>query len=327
MSNNLKHPAKLTRVSGYNGKGFTNQYGSGTNSSFSASTKGTNLIRKGETSRGFFGNISVGYTPEVCGKLLLQYEGYLFKRKGFYGSGKMALQKWSQHYFILKDGFLIWYASKPSGDNNYSLYPTGFLPLAGCVINQEGNDSQGYRFQVISEAGSKHLWLRAKSLDVVNDWMEALTLCSTVEFDIARLGEARMTLLKAQGKTDEEEKRRLLEIAKENARRALEENEKKREIMEEQIRERKRKKKVILEQKRRANAQAEQLQDQLNHLEEQKLNLELENEKHQELKGNLKGALSAIQKLQLFVLEYKGPNKQQILRDLSELKEIFNGTS
>lgn len=254
---------------------------------------------------------------------IVQHCGYL-EKKSFYSNN--ILKFWKKCFFVIKDGFLIWFNSFPSGDSNFTIHPSGFLPLTGCTVSPEGKDGQGFVFQVLAPAlKGKSLWLKAHTEKEANGWSEIFTQVARVPFDVIQLGKIRMDFYGDKEAKIEKSKAMTLEQARTQARLATEENDNKRELMETQMKETKRKKRLLLKQKKEAENKSLLLKKKLKQIDLKKKEMIAETKNHEKLKGNLESALESIQKLTLFVLEHNGDSelKTKILNDLGDLKKVF----
>jgi hypothetical protein len=100
----------------------------------------------------FFGGRSSGKSdssddPSSLGSHLLleiQKSGFL-RKKRFSRQGKPG--PWKSRFFVLKDGFLLWYSDKPSKkllQGTFDPHPKGTLPMGGCSVRAvRGQGSKG----------------------------------------------------------------------------------------------------------------------------------------------------------------------------------------
>ena len=64
-------------------------------------------------------------------------EGHLWKMAT---SGK---RRWARRYFVLKDGFILYYAARAAAMTAFDVHPKGVIPLGGCsVASYEGGPTR-----------------------------------------------------------------------------------------------------------------------------------------------------------------------------------------
>lgn len=251
---------------------------------------------------------------------VVQYSGILDKR------GLGISLRWKKCLFVIKDCFLIWFNKFPTDkDLNFSVRPSGFLPLASCIVSQEGTDSYGCIIQITIPAIDKNMKLRIPCANEADSLMKIMQQLSGISFEIMRVGRLKMDHLNSKGQKDERERELLLEKARENAKLTLEANETKREIMERQIKERRRKQRQLATERKKAKESDTRLRRAREKIEMRHEEFQAESKINKDLTGNLEAALQAIYKLTLIVLENKGPNKMRLLNDLSALGKMISG--
>ena len=93
-------------------------------------------------------------------------------------SGK---RRWARRYFVLKDGFILYYAERREPMTAFDVHPKGVIPLGGCAIaTHEGGPSRERRDSFrISHAAfhGRALVLCAESSAANAEWMRAVTNC------------------------------------------------------------------------------------------------------------------------------------------------------
>ncbi|XP_068608356.1 pleckstrin homology domain-containing family D member 1 [Brachionichthys hirsutus] len=140
----------------------------------------------------------------------VQLYGVLWKRP----FGRLSA-KWSRRFFIVKDGFLLYYAEseKRSFESNsyFNIHPKGVIPLGGCVVS--ANDKMGMPFAIVVnlEDFTGTIVLAAESEEEQLHWMEMLQESGKVTWKNAQLGEAMIQSLEAQGLQLAKEKQEYLD--------------------------------------------------------------------------------------------------------------------
>eukprot|EP00924_Labyrinthula_sp_SR-Ha-C_P006219 snap_masked-scaffold_63-processed-gene-0.51-mRNA-1 protein AED:1.00 eAED:1.00 QI:0/-1/0/0/-1/1/1/0/318 len=264
------------------------------------------------------------------GTISVQYKGYL-QKKPFYKGTSIApranmLSKWSTKYFVLKDSFLFWYKKQPhDGSANFSMFPSGCVPLAGATVIEDGKKNNGYLFSIKhDEFGGKSLVLKADDLNTANAWIKHIRVSSSASWEKVNDKNVKVMMLQK----DEAKDGRKLEVYQRELQQNYEKEEqtaKERQMfMEDQIRE-KRMAQKELKKLKRGNVKKDKSVEQSKR-ELQKVEEELEEEEYTKnlLQEKLKRAKSAVEALQLTVLEKKGPNKRSLLADIDKLRKLLN---
>nr|XP_020478515.1 pleckstrin homology domain-containing family D member 1 [Monopterus albus] len=128
----------------------------------------------------------------------VQLHGMLWKRP----FGRPSA-KWSRRFFIIKDGFLLYYAEseKKNFETNryFNIHPKGVIPLGGCVVS--ANEDMGMPFAIVInlEDFTGTIVLAAESEEEQVQWLEMLQESGKVTWKNALLGKAIIESLEAQG--------------------------------------------------------------------------------------------------------------------------------
>lgn len=152
----------------------------------------------------------------------VQNAGFVYKlpfRKQTSGS-------WKKRYFVIKDGYLLYYTSpKPESINKFDIHPKGVLPLGATTVEKYSPSvppPPGYfAFKVSHESFAKGSLVAAvESEEARQKWLEVLKRSSRVTWDNAILGDQLITELRQKGTSMLKKKNALLKNAKEEAKTA-----------------------------------------------------------------------------------------------------------
>lgn len=184
-------------------------------------------------------------------RLNAQKAGFLYKKPFGHNS-----TKWSKRFFVLKDGFMLYYGEKEgkqSADNGaFNIHPKGVVPLGGCWAEPLDGADRDFAFSIRHpDFGDGTVFLAAESAEACEDWLRWVRECSRVTYRNAQIGETMIQCLKAKTEVREqqqEETRTKLDAESE----ALREEQERRALVEEQ-----------LEQLRLEKEQADQMAQQL----------------------------------------------------------------
>lgn len=246
-----------------------------------------------------------------------QYSGVLHM-KPFY---KSYFNNWHKVYIVIKDMFLIWFKKKPK--NNYSINPSGFISLLGCVVSPEGRDGNGFVLKIchMDAFNGQDINLRISSGEEASILEKILVKCARVTPESSLLGQR--LLANEKSKEDERLKEQKLEIARQKAVEALELNDEKQKLMEQQLKNRKKQKKILKKHQKLTKDKVQDLslvKKDLMTKEEQFREVEA---KFKDLQSKFLAAKEATEQITKAVLDSEGPNKLRILKNLQKISDIF----
>lgn len=142
------------------------------------------------------------------GIISVQHSGFLYKKS--LSKGKETQQShlsravqvfttpllpeaWNKRWFVLKDGFLIWYRAKPRGGERFHVHCKGFMPVAGCQVFPSGKDGAFYQFDLSwslslegLESSRSVLMLKSDCEAEVKEWMKAISHCAHINWQTIR---------------------------------------------------------------------------------------------------------------------------------------------
>lgn len=147
-----------------------------------------------------------------------QRSGYLYKLP----MSKSTSDKWQKRMFVAKDGFLLYYAASEDPNSiHFNNKPKGVIPLGGCKVDlvERGPKASklGLKITHPDFLAGRMLVLAAETEPEQKAWLEALNDCSRVTMENAKLGDAMIEKLRAQGTTAEKEKNDVIEQLQEQA--------------------------------------------------------------------------------------------------------------
>eukprot|EP00054_Salpingoeca_dolichothecata_P005857 m.36521 g.36521 ORF g.36521 m.36521 type:complete len:535 (-) comp16016_c0_seq1:60-1664(-) len=190
---------------------------------------------------------------EIVVTTKVQKSGILLKKPFGHSSSK-----WSRRFFVLKDGFLLYYPEKEAKafqqTGNFNVHPKGVIPLGGCCVDEVRDPSQPFALQIThSDFGRGQVWLGAESQSSLKDWIHWIYESSRVTYKNACLGDTLVASLKAKGSELEKQKEATLEqLKKEGEALKIERNNV--ENMTEEVQK-------LLDEKKRAQALADKLSE------------------------------------------------------------------
>lgn len=126
--------------------------------------------------------------------------GILFKKP----FGAQHSNKWSKKFFVLKDGYLLYYnehEKKAFEKRGYlNIHPKGALPLGGCSIDSSSDGSNQHVIYIRSnDFTTGFVCLGAESEFEREKWISALQEASRITLTNARLGEDLIRELENRG--------------------------------------------------------------------------------------------------------------------------------
>ncbi|XP_059157256.1 pleckstrin homology domain-containing family D member 1-like isoform X2 [Physella acuta] len=129
----------------------------------------------------------------------IQIHGILLKKPFNHQSSK-----WSKRFFLVKDGFLMYYDANEKKDYErreyFNIHPKGVLPLGECHFKACREQQQPFCLQIESpEIGGGKLILSAESEYERNSWLEILERSRRVTWKNTQLGDEMIRTLENQG--------------------------------------------------------------------------------------------------------------------------------
>ncbi|KAF6026469.1 PLEKHD1 [Bugula neritina] len=173
-------------------------------------------------------------------------------------SGGILASKWSKRFFVVKDGFLMYYDTSEKREferrkcANY--HPKGILPLGDCTITRLQEIDNPHIISVVNELSQERLLLQCESSWEQEKWLECLEKAARICFKNAQLGDTLIQQLQIQGARLAEEKQDAYTRLHDEAR-ALSEEKSKTEDLERLMSE-------LEEEKQRIETVSEELQKQ-----------------------------------------------------------------
>eukprot|EP00050_Salpingoeca_kvevrii_P009506 m.3313 g.3313 ORF g.3313 m.3313 type:complete len:489 (-) comp2294_c0_seq1:171-1637(-) len=112
--------------------------------------------------------------------------------------------KWSRRFFVLKDGFLLYYAEKSAKafaqTGVFDIHPKGVIPLGGCFVEACSEKGQPFALKITHrDFADGAIFLGAESGDSRDDWIKWITESSRVTYRSAQVGETMRRCLEAKG--------------------------------------------------------------------------------------------------------------------------------
>ncbi|XP_014772545.1 pleckstrin homology domain-containing family D member 1 isoform X2 [Octopus bimaculoides] len=131
-------------------------------------------------------------------KNYVQHFGCLYKRPVGHQS-----TKWSKRFFILKDGYLLYYPENEKKEidkrQHLNIHPKGIVPLGDCQVNATQDPSHQFAFIVSSAQINGRIILAAENEFERNRWVEMLRKSSQVTWKCLQLGNLMIKQLETQG--------------------------------------------------------------------------------------------------------------------------------
>lgn len=128
----------------------------------------------------------------------VQIFGCLYKRPVGHQSSK-----WSKRFFVLKDGYLLYYPEnekKEIDKRQYlNIHPRGIIPLGDCQVSVTQEPSHPFSFVVSSRDINGRIFLAADSDFERNRWMEMIQKSSQVTWKCLQLGNLMIQQLETHG--------------------------------------------------------------------------------------------------------------------------------
>ncbi|EGD83667.1 hypothetical protein PTSG_04272 [Salpingoeca rosetta] len=165
----------------------------------------------------------------------VQKAGILFKRPFLHVSGK-----WQRRFFVLKDGFMLYYAEKEAKTfaetGNFNIHPKGVIPLGGCLVNHTTETDKPYAISINHpDFGESNVIVATDTEESLKDWIDKIKECTRITYKNAQVGETMIKCLKAKSEVIEEQRKENQEKLEAETL-ALQEERELREQIEEQLR-------------------------------------------------------------------------------------------
>ncbi|GFS15425.1 pleckstrin homology domain-containing family D member 1 [Elysia marginata] len=128
----------------------------------------------------------------------IQLHGVLLKRPFGHQS-----TKWTKRFFLVKDGFLMYYDANEKKDYEkreyFNIHPKGVLPLGECTFKSCKEPQQPFCFLIESPEIDGKLVLAAESAYERDQWLEILESSRRVTWKNSQLGDEMIRRLEDQG--------------------------------------------------------------------------------------------------------------------------------
>ncbi|CAL1540347.1 unnamed protein product [Lymnaea stagnalis] len=128
----------------------------------------------------------------------IQIHGILLKKPFAHQSSK-----WSKRFFLVKDGFLMYYDANEKKDYErrefFNIHPKGVLPLGECSFKSCREPQQPFCVQIESQEIGGKLILAAESEYERDHWLEILERSRRVTWKNTQLGDEMIRRLEDQG--------------------------------------------------------------------------------------------------------------------------------
>ncbi|KDR03817.1 hypothetical protein L798_04460 [Zootermopsis nevadensis] len=141
----------------------------------------------------------------------VQLSGILFKK-----SFAPHSNKWSKRFFIVKEGFLLYYSEseKKVFDKKgcFNIHPKGVIPVGGCIIQASTELGQDYVIRITSDSfvhGSVALGTETRYDQ--DRWIQVLQEAARITWENSRMGESIIRDLESQGLQLNKEKQSYVE--------------------------------------------------------------------------------------------------------------------
>ncbi|PSN45993.1 hypothetical protein C0J52_09781 [Blattella germanica] len=143
--------------------------------------------------------MSDNHDESFCVYTKVQQSGILFKK-----SFSPHSNKWSKRFFVVKEGFLLYYSEneKKVFDKKgcFNIHPKGVIPVGGCIIQTSKDFGQDYVINISSDSfihGSVALGTETKYDQ--DRWVQVLQEAARITWENSRMGESIIRDLESQG--------------------------------------------------------------------------------------------------------------------------------
>lgn len=141
----------------------------------------------------------------------VQLSGILFKK-----SFAPHSSKWSKRFFIVKEGFLLYYSEseKKIFDKKgyFNIHPKGVIPVGGCIIQPSTELGQDYVIRITSDSFVHgYVALGTETRYDQDRWIQVLQEAARITWENSRMGESIIRDLESQGLQLNKEKQSYVE--------------------------------------------------------------------------------------------------------------------
>lgn len=123
--------------------------------------------------------------------------------------------KWNKRFFVLKDGYLLYYldSDKKEFDRKQyiNLHPKGILPLGGCSVQSTTEPGHPFCMKITSTEINNDFVICSETDQERIRWLNALTQSTRITWRNAQLGDAMIEQLEKQGLQMAKEKQQYVE--------------------------------------------------------------------------------------------------------------------
>lgn len=123
--------------------------------------------------------------------------------------------KWNKRFFVLKDGYLLYYldSDKKEFDRKQyiNLHPKGILPLGGCSVQMTTEAGHPFCMKITSTEINNEFVISSETDAERHRWNNALTQSTRITWRNAQLGDAMIDQLEKQGQQMAREKQKYVE--------------------------------------------------------------------------------------------------------------------
>lgn len=136
----------------------------------------------------------------------VQRWGVLWKKPFGPGNGgktaKQQASKWSKRFFIVKEGFLLYYAENEKRDFEkrrfFNIHPKGAVPLGGSIIEPVNDPTKNFAIRIDHEDINGAIIIAAESELDREKWIDILRRSGRITWKNAELGESMIQTLEKQ---------------------------------------------------------------------------------------------------------------------------------
>ncbi|XP_077997110.1 pleckstrin homology domain-containing family D member 1-like isoform X2 [Glandiceps talaboti] len=117
--------------------------------------------------------------------------------------GHSSNNKWSKRFFMVKEGFLLYYPENEKKDfekkRHFNIHPKGVIPLGGCIIEYYDDPIRNWSFKIEHDDFNGMIILAAETEYEREKWMDILRQSGRVTWKNAQLGDTMIQTLESQG--------------------------------------------------------------------------------------------------------------------------------
>ena len=118
----------------------------------------------------------------------IQLAGLLMKKQ----FGKKTFRKWQRKFFIVMDGFLLYYTESEmrsfESKHLFNIHPKGVIPLVGSQVTQTAEGSRKFAIRISSPHFEEDMTVAAENEEDCRRWFKILTDAGKVTRSNAQLG-------------------------------------------------------------------------------------------------------------------------------------------